>query len=127
MLKKLGYGLFCAGALLSASALAANHQLAPGLSITYVLVPHQPEVFSNDWIWTITAKCTIRTPDQQDALVVKMLNNKGAIDGRQVSKGDQFSFNVVNGQKVEIVAEKGAKVQLTNLGASPISAVCGSN
>ncbi|ASQ46305.1 hypothetical protein [Legionella clemsonensis] len=124
MLRKLGYSLFCAGALFSASALAINHNLTAGINVEYELAPNTPEEFINSWFWSITSTCTIRTKDLSDAIFVEALKKTGKINNITLSQGDTLLVEVHNGDKVIITADSGSKVRLTNQGQNTVFADC---
>lgn len=87
MLRKLGYSLFCAGALFSANVLAVTHNLTAGLSMEYELPPNEPQEFVNAWFWTITSTCTIHTHDTIDNIFVEVLKNPGKLTTLAFQKG----------------------------------------
>ncbi|MDI9818605.1 MULTISPECIES: hypothetical protein [unclassified Legionella] len=124
MFRKLGYGLLCAGSLLSTNALAINHDFRPGISIEYELPPNDPQEFTNSWFWTITSTCTVRTRDNSDEIFIEVLKKSGKINGQPLSQGDTLSMIVHNGEKFVITADSGGKVKLTNRGLSTIVASC---
>ncbi|CEK10362.1 hypothetical protein [Legionella hackeliae] len=124
MLRKLGYSIFCAGALFSANALAITHNLALGISLEYELAPSKPEEFVNTWFWSITSTCTIRTKDSSDAIFIEALKKTGKINNTNMAQGDTLSIEVHNGDKITITADSGSKVRLTNKGQNTVFADC---
>ncbi|WED41775.1 hypothetical protein [Legionella cardiaca] len=124
MLRKLGYSLFCAGALFSANALAITHTLAAGINVEYELAPNKSEDFVNSWFWTITSTCTIHTKDNSDDIFIEILKKSGKVNDISLHQGDTLLMPVHNGDKVIIAAESGSKVRLTNQGENTVSASC---
>lgn len=124
MLRKIGYSVLSACALFCTDALATNYNLAPAVTVEYDLPTNKPQVFSNYFFWTIKAVCTIHTQDSNDDILIKALNKKGKINGIPLSKGETLVVTVHNGDKMEISAESGAQVELTNHGLHSVKATC---
>ncbi|MFC3909349.1 hypothetical protein ACFORL_09730 [Legionella dresdenensis] len=125
MLRKIGLGLLCAGALLATdTAVARVHELAPRMTLKYTLEPGQPEVLTNFTLWTINAECTINTEDDADIIHVRALNRSGEIDNIKLKTNEELDVLVRNNQVLKLKAESAAKVELVNNGEHVLVATC---
>lgn len=124
MLRKIFLMLLCTGTFFSSITMADNHMLMPGVTMSYELPPNNPQEFSNFLFWTINAKCTVETPDEQDILGVKLLKKNCEINGAPMHEGEQTQMCLRNRDVIYIMAPSGAKVELTNRGQSLIKAIC---
>lgn len=124
MLRKIGLGLLCAGALFNTAASAATHALTQGVSVEYVLPSNEPQVFANSFFWKISATCSVTSEDESTQLLVEGLSKKGSINDLPLQSGDSVVITVHNGDKFNLSADSGAKVSLTNLGEHSLSASC---
>lgn len=124
MLKKFKFGLLCAALLFSANCLAINYDLIPGVSLDYDIPPNKPLEFTNVWFWTITATCSASTEDSSDNVLIEALSKTGRINGKVISQGETLVLPVHSGDKLEISADSGAKVRLTNQGEHTLHISC---
>ena len=59
MMRKIGFTLLAA-ALLTPPAFATNeHVLRQGMGVEYELPANDPQIFSNIFLWSLKATCTI--------------------------------------------------------------------
>ncbi|MDP1603956.1 MAG: hypothetical protein Q8M03_11900 [Legionella sp.] len=124
MLRKISYGLLCAGALFSTTTIAMTHELAPRVSIEYELNANVPEVFTNYTIFTVNATCTVKSQDESNIIHVKALNRSGSINGKDINAGDELDLVVKNNDTFTLSAKSAAKVEMTNTGAHSLKALC---
>jgi hypothetical protein len=126
MLRKISLGLLCLAASLSSIVHAAelNNMQQQSLTMEYELPPYQPQVFTNYMFWTIEANCKIITEDANNALHVLALAKKGKINDVPLSSGQSLQVTVYPEQNLKITADSGAKVEITNLGAHTLRAIC---
>lgn len=126
MLRKIGVGLLCAGSLLCASNAfsTTEHILSQGLAVEYEFQPNNPQVFSNIFFWTIRASCTVVSNTPDHLMAAKMLHKTGAVNGRALSSGDEIVIMSQPGDVLQITADPGSKVELTNRGTDIIRASC---
>lgn len=150
MLTSLKYGLCCAGALFAMTAFSAPtpllpeampasepylsmpeasiRALQPNNFITYEFQPNVPQVIANFFFFTLKASCTIETPDESNAVDVKLLSRQAIVNEKLLVATDPENnyllLSVHNNDVLTITAFPGAKVELNNLGLSPIKANC---
>ncbi len=74
--------------------------------------------FSNIFFWKIKATCTIISEDLGNPLTVKMLRKTGSVNETFLSPGESIGLTVQSGDKFNVTADSGAKVQLVNLGSN---------
>ncbi|KTC76145.1 hypothetical protein Lbir_0214 [Legionella birminghamensis] len=122
MFKKIG--MFCIGALLSTQVLAANHSLAPNLSIEYDLKPSNPEKFANFTLFEVKAECVLQTTEPQAIIHVLMEKRSGTIDKLPISQGEERDLLIENGTVLELKVQSAAVVELENRSNSVIHASC---
>lgn len=125
MLKKLTVGLLALGVFFSSYVSATQtYMLSSGLNISYELEPKEPIELYNFAFWTLTAVCSIKTPDEFDTIEATLLSQKAVLNGKNLAKGDTFKIDVHNGDTLHITAVPQAKVRLVNLGKHTIMANC---
>ncbi len=125
MIRKLGITLLCAGGLFSTQTFSiTNHVFTQGLAVEYELPPNDPQVFSNIFFWTLKAVCTVISDVPDNSISIKMLRKTGSVNGIQLTVGDAEGLMMHPGDKLNITAESGAKVELLNLGNISIKASC---
>ena len=125
MTRKIGLTLLLLSGLISSNAMANNvHPLAPNVSVQYELAPNVPETFSNVFFWTVKARCTINSATPENLLHVNMKRKSAKVNGEDLTEGTQKDVNIKSGDSLIIAADKGAQVELTNLGTSTIIATC---
>tara|TARA_B100000949_G_C14192669_1_gene412448 strand:+ start:274 stop:657 length:384 start_codon:yes stop_codon:yes gene_type:complete len=125
MLKKIGLSMACLGLVFASPLTAANSQIMTmGMSMTYKLIPNEPLELYNFTFWTIDAICQITTIDDENKVKATLLNRSGAINGKNLNKGDITHVNVRQGDNLQISAEAHAKVELVNLGEHEVTAKC---
>ncbi|MDP3559614.1 MAG: hypothetical protein Q8R79_04590 [Legionellaceae bacterium] len=112
-------------AVVSSAALASNvHPLGVSASMNYELAPNSPQVFPNFMPWTVKGVCEVSTIDEADEIEVRALVGKGSLNDQVIVANDVVMITVKSGDKFTVTADKGAKVQLTNLGLNTVHAVC---
>lgn len=89
------------------------------------LSPNETKVLSNNTLWTVNATCTIQGTSQTDSNIkIGVLKNKGMINGKNLSTGYATMVKVKNNSRISVSAESGTQINLINLGASNLEAVC---
>lgn len=125
MIRKIGFTLLCASGLLTTNAFSVTyHNFTQGLAVEYELPANDPQVFSNIFFWKIKATCTIISDPPENPLSVKMLRKTGSVNQIPLSAGDSMGLVVQPGDKLNVTADSGAKVELLNLGPKTIRASC---
>lgn len=110
---------FCAILLLSKSLNAENL-----ISRTYEFEPDKPQIIDNPLFWKLDTWCDIETNENEDLLAGVMKKKNGEINGNILKEGQSISILVRNKDKMHILADVGAKVEITNLGTSIVIATC---
>lgn len=115
--------------ILLASCIASNafcvNTMAPGISLAYELIPNQTQTFANPLFYTLKAKCRITTADKSgDEFLVHVNKKSGSVNGISLAKNQGITINIKNDDLLEIVANGGAEVALTNKGKSSVFARC---
>lgn len=124
MLKRIGWGLLGLGMLVDAQTYAMVHQMKSAVSMDLELAPNEAQNYSNVFLWSISAQCTIHTPDESDVLHVKVVKGSGELNGQKLDKDQSLDIVVHNGDKLNIKAYKRSSVDLTNLGQHTVSGTC---
>ncbi|KTD82861.1 hypothetical protein [Legionella waltersii] len=125
MLRKIGFTLLFAAASISTSTYSLpTHNLVPGVTLEYEFQPNQPQVFVNYLYWEVSAECKIYSEDSSNEMFTEALLKRGKVNGIPLSKGETLKVTVHNGDILKISAEAGAKVQITNIGAHTLKAIC---
>jgi hypothetical protein len=108
----------------SATSSAQPHEMSLGFSIDYVFKPNEPQDLVNNFFFTIEANCKVKSTDESDDLLAKMLNGSSTVNSNKLNLGDEIKVTVRNNDILHIVAPSGAKVRLTNLGLTEFIANC---
>ena len=125
MMRKIGYTLLWASSLLTPTVFATtNHNFTQGLSIEYDFPVNEPQVFSNIFFWTIKASCVLTSETPENFLSVKMLHKSGSVNNMRMISGDTMTITIPTGERIDISADSGAKVELVNIGNKNIKANC---
>lgn len=124
MVKKIKIVL---GALLFMSGTfcyAAEYYLNPGITVDFPLPPHEPQVLTNSFFWTLTASCRVVSEDPSDDIYTEILAGTGKVNNMPVKKGDTLTVTVHPRDILNLVADKGSRVQLTNMGEHLVVGAC---
>lgn len=125
MIRKIGLALLCSCSLYNTSSFSMeNHVFTQGVAIEYELPVNDPQVFSNIFFWTLKATCTIVSDSAANPISVRMLRKTGSVNDTQLTTGDSIGLVVQPGDKLNIIAVSGAKVELLNQGLQAIKASC---
>lgn len=101
-----------------------QHALSPQLSMELEFPPHEAQVFSNNFIWTINAHCQIHSQEENNPISAKALKKYGSVNGNKLSKDEVLFLDLKNNETLAISASPGASVELVNLGDTVIKAHC---
>ncbi len=110
--------------LFLATSLFCTAQAAHAQNMNLHLQPKQDKVISNPTPWTIHATCQIHTESSKQTIKIKGDKNGGQVDGRELTVGQATSLTVYNEKTVEVTAEPGAQVTISNTSDEPLKAVC---
>ncbi len=88
------------------------------------LMPKTSKLITNHYASTLTANCIIQTKESKNKILVSVVENKGRINGKRLSKGQATSITVHNNQSISVSADAGAQVNLLNLGVDSVNAIC---
>jgi hypothetical protein len=124
MLRKIGLTLVIALGIVSTSALASVHPLAPNVSVEFEFKPNISEVLSNVFFWTIKASCTLNSDDEDNLVHVFMKRKSATVNDMVFKEGLSQDLIVHTGDQLVIAAAPGAQVELINLGSRTIRASC---
>ena len=110
--------VFLGGALLVCS------QSLQAQNMNLDLQPKQNKVLSNTTLWTIHATCQIDAGSSKKTIKIKGNKDGGQVNGRELPVGQATSLTVYSVKTVEVTAEPGAQVTISNMSDEPIKAVC---
>ena len=117
--------VLCGMLLITSPAWAALHYLPrANTEFPFTLPPKDPQVFANQFYWTITAHCTIHSDNPENHIGVKFLRKTGQVNDIKLTVGDALELTLVDNAQISIVSPPGSKVELTNNEALPVDAVC---
>lgn len=78
----------------------------------------------NHSLWTLNATCNIQVSKTKSRILVSVTENKGKVNGKNLSKGQATSVSVKNNDNIAVSAEPGTTVNLVNMGDDSVEAVC---
>ena len=88
------------------------------------LSPKESKSLTNHYLWRLNATCNIQGSKTNSKILVGVDENKGQVNGKNLSKGQSTSVNVKNNDNISVSAEPGAIVHIINLGDGSVQAVC---
>ena len=124
MLNKIKKGLGLSLLFVISLCFASEHFLMPGVSIDFEFPPHSPQVLTNMFFWTLAANCRIISQDESNDIFVRMRASTGKVNGLFLKKGDELTITVHPNDILNLLANPGAQVELTNLGEHSVIGAC---
>ena len=125
MLRTIGSALLLAGSIFSSPSFATiNYNFQASPAYDYELPANEPVVFSNIFMWSISANCVILSEKEDNFISFKLLRKSGSINETPLSSGDEMSLIVHPNDTFYVTALPGAKVELINHGDKSIIARC---
>ncbi len=88
------------------------------------LAPKGSKLIENNYLWVLNATCTIQCNKLKNKIMVRVVKNKGTVNGKNLSIGQVTSVIVHNNDSISVSAEPGAKVNIVNVGADSVQATC---
>jgi hypothetical protein len=85
---------------------------------------NESKSLTNHTLWTVNATCNIQGKRTEIKILVSVLENNCKVNGKKLSKGQATSVTVKNNESIQVSAEPGTKVNLSNLGSDSVEAVC---
>ncbi|STX28954.1 Uncharacterised protein [Legionella beliardensis] len=114
-------GLISLAALVLSSATYATDLLA---TRHYEFEPNQGKVLTNPFLWQLTMTCTLSTQDEKSSLTAHMLKYTGIVNNHVLKEGEEVSLDIKDQDTLNISVDGSAQVEITNHGASVITADC---
>ena len=125
MIRKAGLTLLCAANLFATNAFSVTtNAFMQGPVAEYVLVPNEPQVFVNVFMWTVKATCKLTSKNEENPLEIKVLNKSGSFNGIPLSAGDSMTVIVHANDRIVITAAPSGKVELVNRGTVSMKVGC---
>lgn len=90
------------------------------------LSPKESKSLTNSTLWTLNATCNIQTKQDKHVILVSMVENKGEVNGKSLSKGQSTSVNVKSNDNISVSAEPGSTVKIVNMSKDSVEADCNS-
>jgi len=89
------------------------------------LSPHETKPFANNTFFVINAQCTVRSAKQWlNKIKISVLKNKGVINGKNVSTGNVTTVSLMNDATMNVSADSGMEINLTNLSDVALEVIC---
>lgn len=95
-----------------------------GSGVQYKLQPNTPQLISNQYLWTVTADCTITSKGSDNFLSIKVTRKEGTLNNERLVSGDTRTLRLKLGDEMHISAISGAAVELLNIGKQNIVTEC---
>lgn len=124
MLKKIAIGLLFAASPVWSATMHAWPAAGNTDAIQFTLPPQEPQAFTNQFYWTITAHCKIESENLENRISVKFLRKTGQVNDIKLKSGDTIELTLQNKSSISIVSPPGSKVELTNNEDKPMHAFC---
>lgn len=95
-----------------------------GSGIQYKLMPNDPQLISNQYLWTVSAICVIKSKSDDNFLSIKVTKKQGTLNNEVLVAGDSRVVRLKYNDEINITAKSGAEVELLNIGNDPIITEC---
>ena len=112
LVKCVGVLLLAFSYISVAQAVSNRNQYPLMNNIGLRILPDQ--VMTNHFVWTLNATCIIKTKTK-NKIRVSVLDNKGAVNGKNLAIGQATYMVVQNHDSISVSAEPGTEVTLQNL------------
>ncbi|MCA0404500.1 MAG: hypothetical protein LCH30_12060 [Proteobacteria bacterium] len=123
MLRKINYVLF--GLAIGATAIAAPTMVLSGFSVgPYTIAPNETLEVVNPSFGVIKANCIIDTTAEEAVIFIQPKNSKKVFINDVLLEAAGKNVTVHNRDRLQITANSGVKVTLTNYSSSSISTTC---
>ncbi len=113
--------------VLGLNTFAANinpQEIQIGSSVQYKLLPNDPQLISNQYLWTVSAICIIKNKTDDNFLSIKVTKKQGTLNDEVLVAGDSRIIRLKYNDEINITAKSGAEVELLNIGKTPIITEC---
>ncbi|MBA2657363.1 MAG: hypothetical protein H0U70_10365 [Tatlockia sp.] len=126
MLKIIRSTLLCATVLVSTGWASETNlgDLTFGMEMNVDLPVKVAKNFHNFSPWKMKARCTMISQDPQNELDVLGISKNGSVNDIPVSRGTKLHLTLHPNTVLNIMAESGSEVQLTNGGPHVVKARC---
>ena len=88
------------------------------------LSANESKSLTNHALWTLKATCHIQGGQTKHHIRISVLENKGQVNGKSLSKGQATLVHVNNADNISVSAEPGTTVHLSNLSNEAVEAIC---
>lgn len=95
-----------------------------GSGIQYKLMPNDPQLIANQYLWTVSALCVIKSKADDNFLSIKVTKKQGTLNNEVLVAGDSRTIRLKYEDEMSITAKSGAEVELLNIGKNPIITEC---
>jgi hypothetical protein len=109
---------------LAAIVLSASSYAADLVTRHYEFEPSQGKVLTNPFLWQLSMTCTLSTQADKNTLSAHMLKYSGIVNNHVLKEGEEVSIEIKNNDTLTISVEASAQVEITNHGASLVTADC---
>lgn len=113
--------------ILSFTASAKNinpQEIVIGSGVHYKLLPNDPQIISNQYLWTVNATCIIKSKTEDNFLSFKVTKKQGTLNDEVLVAGDSRVIRLKYNDEMKMTAKSGAEVELLNIGKDPIVTEC---
>lgn len=110
--------------LFLAATLFCTTQIVHAYNMNLALKPNEHKVISNSSLWTIHATCQIKAGATKKTIKIKGNKDGGQVNGHSLNAGQATSMTVYTEKTIEVTAEPGAEVTISNLSDEAFTAVC---
>ena len=128
MIRKAGLTLLFAANLFASNAFSVTtHAFTQGPAAEYILLPNEPQLFVNVFMWKVNATCKVTSANEENPLEINVLHKSGSFNGIPLSSGDSITVIVHANQQITLSAAPAGKVELVNRGNVAMKVACSSS
>jgi len=91
---------------------------------TIKLSPKETKSLTNHSPWVLNATCNIEGKVNHGKVLVSIVENKGKVNGKSLSKGQTKSVNFSQNENISVSADPGTTVNIINVGEEQVQADC---
>jgi hypothetical protein len=108
---------------LTATLFLTTH-VAQAYNVNLALKPKEDKVLSNSSLWTITATCQIKSSANKKTIKIRGNKDGSRVNGKTLTAGQATSLTIYAEKTIEVTAEPGAEVTISNMSDEPFIATC---
>lgn len=106
------------------TTLLCSTQAVHAYNMNLAIQPKENKILNNSSLWTIHATCQIKSSANKKTIKIKGNTDGSRVNGKTLHAGQATSMTIYAEKTIEVTAEPGAEVIISNMSDEPFTAVC---